>query len=192
MKENIYEYIYLFFCKDQEALHSLIQLMRPTTSYIIRQKGMYYLRQDHILMDYYSLADHLLYECLLRCQTDRYQTFTAFYKRSLAHRIIDYNRMYKNHCVEANVPTLHLDQYVREYAHSLVADHQDVHKQTMAWIHWESIEEQLQRVFSKQEIRIFQLKQNGYSAAEIAETYQMSIRKVRYILTKMKKWIRAH
>ena len=52
--------------------------------------------------------------------------------------------------------------------------------------------ELMDKNFTKEELDILILKQQGYSTHEIAQQYQYSVRKIRYILRKIKKWVQVH
>ncbi len=197
MNENIYEYIYLYFLKDEDALKSLISIYRPITTYLIRRKGIAQQTGDVLIHDYYTLADELMNECINRCQVDKYNHFSAFYKQALINKIIDFNRVFRNHQIEYHYPTFHLDMYVSEeicqYAYEVLPDRSiNIHQQTLDKIEWEQTFIKMKEVFSTNDIKIFKYRLMGYRTSEIASMMNLSIRKVRYNLNKMRKWLMSH
>lgn len=197
MKDNIYELIYLYFLKDEEALHRLISIYRPATASIIYQKGLAHKASHYLVDDYFLLADQVMTDCLVRLQPHRYQLFSAFYKQALRHRIIDYNRKFRNSQIEYHYSTVHLDQYIHEdvqhYAYQQIEDPKmNIHQDVLDTIYYKELITQLPNTFTSFEISIWKQRMMGYSTREIADERKISIRKVRYILGKVKKWMELH
>ncbi|MCI6088271.1 MAG: sigma-70 family RNA polymerase sigma factor [Absicoccus porci] len=192
MKINIYELIYYCFMNDEEAFSALIEAFRPMTVSIIQHR--FHTRNR---MDYLPLSDCVLYECLQRCRIDRWQFLKSFYSRALENRLIDAIRMEQTHSIQNYYPVFHLDQSVREdiehYASDLIADPKmHIHEDVMVHIQKDYLYELMDKNFTKEELDILILKQQGYSTHEIAQQYQYSVRKIRYILRKIKKWVQVH
>lgn len=193
MKTNIYELIYYFFMNDEDAFEELIEFFRPMTVAIIQARFHSVANRN----DYFPLSDCVLYECLQRCRTDRWMLLKPFYGRSLENRLIDAVRVENSHSIQNYYPILQLDQAVREdmepYASDVVADPKvHIHEQAMLHIQQEYLYEMMDTTFSERELSILALKQCGYSTREIASMYHCSVRKVRYILRKIKNWVLAH
>lgn len=192
MKRNINELIYYYFMNDEEAFSALIEAFRPTTVAIIQHRF-----HTRYAGDYLPLSDCVLYECLQRCRVDRWPFLKSFYSRVLENRLIDALRMEQTHSIQNYYPVFHLDQSVREdiehYASDLIADPKmHIHEDVMVHTQKDYLYTLMNQNFTKEELDILVLKQQGYSTNEIAQLYQYSVRKVRYILRKIKKWVQVH
>ncbi|MBB5183643.1 hypothetical protein [Catenisphaera adipataccumulans] len=192
MKTNYYEWIYLFFQKDPEALPNLMAYFRPLTMTVIRNRlNVYY--QESELADFLDLSGQVMVDCLYRCRTDRITRFDTYYSHCLNNRVIDASKHNVSHSLEAHYPTVHLDAFVREDIAHYVSEtipnrRMNVHDDVMVGIRKLEIEKSMKLYFTDYEISILKLKQIGYTNAEIAEARNISVRKVRYILLKIKKW----
>ncbi len=195
--DNINEYIYYFFMKDEEALQELIRLLRPMSVALIKERFSSYQMDHSLFQEYLIESDQLLIDCLYRCRVDLYGSFRSFYRRALKNRLIDLGRFRSTHTLEIHYEIVQLDKMVREDIQHYVADiiedplsktHQDV----MIAIEKQYIQNEMKRHFSGLENKVIQLRSMGYTVREISDLLHISIRKVRYIILKVKKWYTAH
>ncbi len=193
MFESIYECIYQFFLMDEEALPMLIQEMRPITITAIYDRiGCRYISEAE-RTECLILADQVLSECLMTSRTDYYPAFRSFYKLCLRNRLIDYGRHIQYHSLGPSVEVIYLDKMVREdmnhYVAEIIEDNRnDTHFDVMTKIEKENFEREARVQFSTLELRVLELHRIGYTNREISEKLDMTLRKVRYILNKIKKW----
>ena len=197
MKPNIYEWIYLYFQRDEEALPLLIKYFRPITLSIISNRFKHRRIESATWNECVSLADSVLNDCINRCKVDQYPMFKALYRTSLNNRLIDRNRTEYVHTPEHHVDVLHLDCFVNDnmchYISEAIADPRvNVHQDVIVKCDVEQKYNELPIYFTAYERQILEWKRLGYTTAEIADRLNVNVRHVRYILLKMKKWALSH
>lgn len=193
-KENVNELIYNYYQKDEYALKEIIEFYRPMVIKVLQEKCDFGFDRTVIYKDALSRADCLLVNCLEHFRYGYSGSFTSFYRRSLYNMVVNVIRSYSREKTISYkmIPIYH---YVKE--DSTYLDLNNVISQNDNSLHDEvllnmEVEKKLadaRNMFSKQDMEILKLKQEGFSTVFIAEKLQLNVRSVRYRINKMKKYI---
>lgn len=190
---NINEYIYLFFQKDEEAIQLLIDYFRPMLGAICTAKGIRDNTNIVSRADIFSEADALLIKCLYQYRPDMAMGFNTYYRHSVSNLITDLFRYWSRHAIDYMNDTISLDSRISEaHDHYLgdfteVLDY-DVHHEVMIKLEWERCLSKASTLLSPIERTILDKKIAGWSSAEIAESYGVTMKKVQYTMRKVKKF----
>lgn len=190
---NVYELIYLYFLKDEDAYLELYQHFYPLIVSTMAKKmaDMYYLKEEML-----EISHQVLYECLEKCRVDRYWFFSAYYIRCLQNRWLDFYDFEIRRNLSIKYEVISLDMTVKEHSNThhyeLISDGQAVHNQIMMKIERERLDTLARNEFSYLELHVLSLKRMGMKNSEIARTLNIEQTKVRSILAKLKKWYTMH
>ena len=190
--KNINELIYLFFQNDEEALEEIIDYYRPMVRAIIATRIQSRQVDPLVIKEYLSLADTLLVDCLQRFRVDLHKDFTSLYRRSFQNRSLDLLEKNARKSFSYYSTPVSMDQRISEdesvYLRDVIpSEKMDVQKIAFSNLQLEYIEKVLEKKFTKEEAEIFHLKKAGYTNKVIAEMLHISAKKVRYVLSKIKK-----
>ena len=112
--ENVNEWIYYFFIKDEEAFDVLSQHYKPMMLSVCRQVcGNEYLEWQTI-EDFFQLGDMILLECLLKYRFDLTTDFSLFFYVNLRNRAVDEGRYMIHSTFSPYFSAISLDQKIRE------------------------------------------------------------------------------
>ncbi len=191
MQENLYEWIYSYFLMDEQAFKALVQYFRPITVAILYMLTPN-LKDDYDRNKYLAYADQILYDCLILCRTDQYSKLKGFYRKVLKNRLIDLLKKEFNHSPQRFYSVVSLDELegnMSSYYYYIDSQFKmSVHDQIMVKLESDDLMKEIQADLSADEWTIFLLKKNGFTSKDIADILQISIRKVSYTLSKIKKW----
>lgn len=191
--KNVHELIYLFYLQDEEALQLLIEYYRPMVRAITASRIQSKKVDPLVIKEYLSLADTLLVDCLYRYRTDINKDFTSLYRQSFKNRSLDLLEKNARKSFSYYSTPISMDQKIAEdesiYLRDIIpAQKMDVQNIAFSKIQLQKIEDALDAHFTGEEARIFYLKKAGYTNKDIAEMLNISVKKVRYVLQKIKKW----
>ncbi|MBQ0065902.1 MAG: sigma-70 family RNA polymerase sigma factor [Firmicutes bacterium] len=190
---NVYEQIYLYFLKDEQAFIELYNYLYPMIMTLMsrRMADMYHMKEEML-----EIAQQVLFECLENSRVDQYWRFVSFYRTSLQNRWNDFYHFEMRHDVSMKYESISLDMEIREdsntFHYEFVSSGESIHHQVMVQLEQERLDQLAQREFSYLDLNILSLKRMGMTAIEIAQTLGMEASRVRYILSKLKKWYAMH
>lgn len=191
MKENLFEYLYVFFNSDEDVMGYIIHIFRPMTIKLIHSSVYKDLSCDFLRNEYIAIADLVLYECILQCRTDQYCTFPAFYRLALKNRL--YDRIMYESRRKLVLDVLSLDTYTDNMPYVFEYQSQScelsVHETVMTKLVCDAYLSKIKDLLTEEEFRIFLLRNDGYSIKEIAEILETTVARVKYLVKKIKKCI---
>lgn len=193
-KENVNELIYNYYQKDEYALKEIIEFYRPMVIKILQEKCDFQDNRTAIYKDVLSRADYLLVKCLEHFRYGYNGSFTSFYRRSLYNMVVNVVRSYSRERT-ISYKMLPIYHYVKEDSkyldlnNAISQSNESVHEEVMLHLEVEEKLTDAKKVFTELDLKILELKQEGFSTAFIAEKLQMNVRSIRYRINKMKKYI---
>lgn len=194
---NINELIYLYFCKDEEALQLLIKVFRPLVYNLIKKQYSYKIGIYDIKDDFIQIADQQLVLCLETYHPNSDISFAAYYKYCLINRFANTNKKLKTDSLGNHSSTLSLDAKIKEdesnyYLELLEDQRENVHQKTLNKLEFNRLMALSSKMFSKEEQKILYYVMDDESMAEIARKMDLTPRQVRYRFAKMKEKIQLH
>ena len=196
-KDNINELIYNYYQKDEYALKEIIDYYRPMVIRILSEKIGGITRDRMAFKDSLNQCDILLVNCLDRFRYGYFGSFTTFYRRSMQNFSLNLLRS-KYHDAQDFYKITPDYRYVKENyeyydLNTAISDQSlSVHDEVMTNIYIKEKMKEIQDHFSKLDLDIIQMKQQGYSCVYIAEKLNMNVRSVRYRVNKIKKYVFSH
>ncbi|MEY8544006.1 sigma-70 family RNA polymerase sigma factor [Dubosiella newyorkensis] len=190
-QENIYELIYLYFLKDDEAIARLIEYYRPLVYRLLKEKRSFSRTQDGWFEDRLALADTVLLDCLESYRPYQNIPFTVYYKSALQNKLIDEGKYEQRHSLNYHFDVVSLDRKVKEDGVTqyvdLIADPQAEHAKNTLIKDWiDSLQEQ--KLFSAEDLEVIKLKAEGYKQSEISRMTGKSRKYIRKVLDQFKNW----
>lgn len=194
---NINELIYLYFCKDEEALELLIKVFRPLVYSLIKKQYQYKIGINDSKDDFIQIADQQLVLCLDSYHPNSDISFAAYYKFCLINRFANTNKKLKTDSLGNHPNTLSLDAKIKEdesnyYLELLEDQRENVHQKTLNKLEYKRLMALSGKMFSKEEQTILAYVMDDVNMTEIARRMDLTPRQVRYRFAKMKKKIQLH
>lgn len=176
---NVNEQIYLYFCKDEDALVRLIEHYRPMVKGILRHRS---LAAREAQKDLLVQADKLLVDSLHNYRPDASTHFTTYYRTVIHHHTADHLRHELKNRMQYHFDVVPLDEMAREgrvtLQEAIPDQRQAVHELAVARATLHSIYAQCDR----EEQKVLDLRMKGCSYQEIGDAMGIGQRRVRYLL----------
>lgn len=194
--ENINEWIYYYFIKDEEALPTLMEHFSVMVNNLYKAMVPNELMIAQEYGDYESIAYTTLIDCLHRYRFDSPSNFYTYYYMCLKRNFIDSFRVLKR-LFPSDIFTISFDMKIREdnnmYYHDLysnngiTSDQYVIEKcETEYWLN------RANKELRPMDYEILKMKHDGYTVRDICLKYGVSKQFVYYRLKKIRNWFTSH
>lgn len=193
---NINEWIYYFFCKNEEALHMMIEYYRPMVVSILVEKAYNIQSSQYYFLEALNRMDFVLVDCLYRYQYTSKGTFTAFFRRCVLNEAKNINKkLVREMGYEYNSFSLQ-DKINEEYRYCnsefYTFEDSTLHDEVLLKLEVEYLLKDILNELNVKDHKVIYLKRQGLTTDEIAKILNVRQKTVRNRILRIKKYLIEH